>query len=470
MVNVWINKIENEEPTGQYAESLIFSLHNKNNKSNIKTNIEQFWRRFGEKEISTINEDLLIISLAVFAIDKRVSRKIFKDKWTREIEVCIPVLEYATWIRAKLDIENLLNFLTGDKWKVQFRQTKMRYRIDKKNGKYNIIKNKQFDGISMFSGGLDSFCGAIKLLKEGKRICFTGFREYGLLEKRQDELYKLIKNHYSEIDAQEIWFNGTPYAPQNIKGESIIIEPENTSRSRSLLFLSGGLAIASIVGNDVPVYIPENGFIGINVPLTPSRKGTCSTRTTHPYFIRSLNDILSKIGITNKVENFYAYKTKGEIVEEIKETQVFKEGAKKTISCSHPCHARYDGEKPPMNCGYCYPCIIRRASMSKIGINDDAYNKVEAISKKFINQYEKLASKGDDLKAVFFSLNRYIYHPEESYIKGLIMQTGKLTTEEVNKAYRVYIQSMEEIKAMVINEAHINGLELLEYIGIEEEK
>lgn len=469
MFRIWINKNQNEKPNEQYLTGLTFNLNNKNNKSNIKTNIEQIWRRFGEEKITIINEDLLIIALTVFAVDKRVSRKTSKDKWTRELQVCIPVLEYDKWNNVKTDLEKLLSFLTGDKWMLEFRETKTRYRMNKKNTRYNIIRDKHFDGVSLFSGGLDSFCGAIKLLEEGKRICFTGFREYGLLEKRQDMLLKAIKKHYSNIDTQEIWFNGTPYAPLNQQGENAELKPENTSRSRSLLFLAGGLAIASIIGENAPVYIPENGFIGINVPLTPSRKGTCSTRTTHPYFIRCLNDILSKVGIPNRVENFYAYKSKGEIVEELKDLEVFKEGAKSTISCSHPCHARYDGEKPPMNCGYCYPCIIRRASMNKIGIKDDKYNKGNAISKTFIDSYYgKLSSKGDDLKAVFYSLNRYLEHPKENYIKGLIMQTGQLSMEEVDKAYRVYVTSMEEIKDMVISEANINGKELLDYIGMEE--
>ena len=79
--------------------------------------------------------------------------------------------------------------------------------------------------------------------------------------------------------------------------------------------------------------------------------------------------MLKEIGINNQVENFYAYRTKGEIVDELKDIDAFVKGAKITISCSHPCHARYDGKTPPMNCGYCYPCIIRRASMNRIGVH-----------------------------------------------------------------------------------------------------
>ena len=73
------------------------------------------------------------------------------------------------------------------------------------------------------------------------------------------------------------------------------------------MFLCIAITVAGIIGDEVPVYIPENGFIGLNIPLTNSRKGSCSTRTTHPYFIKSINEILEDIGIKNKVLNIFAY-------------------------------------------------------------------------------------------------------------------------------------------------------------------
>lgn len=98
--------------------------------------------------------------------------------------------------------------------------------------------------------------------------------------------------------------------------------------------------------------------------MTGGRKGTCSTRTTHPYFLRQFNDILKQVGIQNTIINFFAYNTKREIVQQVKDNDAFKSCYADTISCSHPCLARYNknGSKEyPINCGYCYPCLIRRA-------------------------------------------------------------------------------------------------------------
>lgn len=466
-MKIWINKCKNDYKDEENQDYIVFNLFNKNKDSNIKTDIENLWRRFGEETIPNINEDLIIIALSVYAIDKRIPRKVFNDGWTRCIEVNIPVLDIMKWNNVKSDLEKTLGFLSGDIWTFKFRSTLEKFRGNKVS-KYNLVKNKAFDCVSLFSGGLDSFCGAVKLLEEGKSICFVGFKEYGHLEKRQKEIYNTLQKNYSNIDKEVILFNGTPYAPliNNKKNDKYNEGVESTSRSRSFLFIAGALAIAAIAGSDIPVYIPENGFIGLNVSLTMSRKGTCSTRTTHPYFLRELNKIIECIGITNKIENFYAYRSKGNIVEEVKDTQAFIEGAGLTISCSHPCLSRYDKLPPPLNCGYCYPCLIRRASMNNAKNCDGKYNANYSINRNFISQYNKIEGRASDLKAVLWSLNRYLSLEDKSKVKKLVIKTGNLNNDEIEKLSEVYIDSMEELKEMIIEESSKDGGDILNYIGV----
>lgn len=464
-MKIWINKVEEDTLNSISDEALIFNLMNKNNKSNIKTHIEDLWRRFGVNALSDINEDLIILAMSIFAIDKKVPRKDFDDNWTRQIELYLPVIEIDKWNNVKQRLEEMLNFLSGDKWKINFRESKEKYRGNKVNKKYKLIKKEDFDCVSLFSGGLDSFCGALKLLNENKRTCFIGFKEYKMLGGRQNEIFQNINEAFPGINKELILFNTNPGIPLNKNGEKNNLGAEITSRSRSFLFLAGALAVASIIG-DVPVYIPENGFIGINVPLTDSRVGSCSTRTTHPYFINRFNEILSDIGITNKILNPYALKSKGEIVEEVSDLDVFNKTAYKTISCSHPCQSRYDKLQTPMNCGYCYPCLIRRASMNKINYLKDEYNPYNKLSKMFIENNNSVEGKAKDLKAVMYSLNRYIKHIDnDNYINRLLLKTGKLELDEIKKYNRVYRVSMEEIKNMIV-ELDKNKLGLIEYLGI----
>ena len=60
--------------------------------------------------------------------------------------------------------------------------------------------------------------------------------------------------------------------------------------------------------------MPENGYIALNIPLTPSRVGTCSTRTTHPYFLHTVRELTGLLGMTNPIENPLAGRTKGEVL------------------------------------------------------------------------------------------------------------------------------------------------------------
>ena len=126
--------------------------------------------------------------------------------------------------------------------------------------------------------------------------------------------------------------------------------------------------MAAGYGPDVPLYIPENGFIGINVPLTGARKGSLSTRTTHPHFIEQLSSCVRRLGIANPIVNPFRLMTKGEILATCQDQQTLRRLAGATLSCAHPEAARWVQEEQT-NCGYCFPCLIRRASMHHVGLD-----------------------------------------------------------------------------------------------------
>ena len=93
-------------------------------------------------------------------------------------------------------------------------------------------------------------------------------------------------------------------------------DKETTLRSRSFLFLSMAVLVADSIDETMPVHIPENGTISLNYPLTPSRRSSCSTRTTHPHFVELMEEFLRAIGLNHSIINDYQTCTKGEMVEE----------------------------------------------------------------------------------------------------------------------------------------------------------
>lgn len=473
-MKIWVNKTIVEIPSNNFNEAIRFDMLDDSTKSNLKTNFEEIWGRFAKDKLESVYEDLLVIAASVYTIDKRVPRSgIYPgetyDNWTRTLEVSLPVIDLDKWLAVKDELEATLHFLSGDYWSLNFRKTEEHYREYMYQGDGSTINN-DFDGVALFSGGLDSFSGAIKLLEENNNICFVGCREYNALGKRIEELFELIQNEYSERNVDRIVFYTEPGYPRNINECKKKKFREDTSRSRSFLFLAAALATASLIGNEVPVYIPENGFIGLNMPLTPSRLGSCSTRTTHIYFINQYNSILKKLGIKHKIDNFFALKTKGEIVEMVKESDVFIKGAGRTISCSHPMRGAKGVPGRPRNCGYCFPCLIRRASLNNVEINDeylDTFIKDYKISTAFVRN-SKFANpdsgRTKDLKAVLFSLHEYLKSGSIDYYINKMISLGGLSLDDIQQFTRVYMKSMEEIKEMIEQQADANGMDLLEYI------
>ena len=457
-MNIWINKIINETPSSDYSRAYVFSL-NHLVKSTIYSSLKDTWLDIGKRPIDAIYEDLLVIALSIFAVDKRVSRWRTNDKWTRNINISIPVLEFDKWEEVKYLWNSTLSFLTGDVWNVNFRTTNARYGDSSRPSK-NPIDISKSKAVCLFSGGLDSFCGAIDLLNKGESICLLGHNEYPKLREKQEYLRDLLRANYPHQFIEFIDFTANSRAP--INNEGILLKgTENTCRGRSLLFLAAAISIAGALGPVVPVHIPENGFIGLNIPLTNSRKGTCSTRTTHPHFLRLFSKIIQSVGINNAVENFFAYKTKREVVNQVKDSQAFKQGAGKTISCSHPCLPRWkrEGDRTyPKNCGYCYPCIIRKSSLQGITLNDDSYS-YNSISLDFLRHYST-GSKINDLNAVINSVYRYV-HSDDSELKRLIMCTGNLTAEEIGAFLHVYKSTMDDLIIMFSKDQDMKN-----YIGL----
>lgn len=453
----WIDKEQEKRPDAEWQDAYVFSI-NREKYSTIFTNIANSWYQMDQLQIPAIYEDLFIIGLSIFALDKRVSRRMFKDCWTREISVSIPVLEYDKWKCMELQWENTLSFLTGDHWHIAFRRSEVIYSYREHVNRIHL-NVQSCDCVCLFSGGLDSFCGAIKLLEQGTSPCLIGHNEYPKLAKRQNLFARTFQSLYPEQSVKFISFTAGSRTPISEK-EGKLKGSENTSRGRSLLFLCAALSVAGILGENVPVYIPENGFIGLNIPLTGGRKGTCSTRTTHPYFLRQFNSILEQVGIKNTITNFFAYNTKREIVRQVKDTEAFKRCYADTISCSHPCLARYNknGSKEyPINCGYCYPCLIRKSSL--LDIDEMKKYSCQGENYDFLMAYEE-SEKSADLRAVLGSVYR-CKHSSDEELKRYIRCVGELNEEEVEKFLTLYKKSIDDLVQLFSADQRMK-----EYLGL----
>lgn len=437
-IKIWINKSKENKKSSDFTDALTFNI-NVSNKSNLLSNIREGLYKLGVRNLPSLYEDLFIFSLSVFAADKRLSRSSFSDNWTRNICINIPVTKIEQWNSVKVQIEKMLSFLSGDIWSIEFRKADSEtiYQNTRKRDPLRPPLLNSIDSVSLFSGGLDSFCGAYELLSAGKNTLFVGFQEYGKLSQVQSELFENLNLAFPNIKKSLFTFSAKAYKPFGNQE----IKPENTSRSRSLLFLCTAICIAEVIGKNVPVYIPENGFIGLNLPLTSGRKGSCSTRTTHPFFISQLNSVMEELGISHRVSNPYAFQTKREMVKKFSSNGLFVNGIGRTISCSHPCNGRWVGISEPQNCGYCYPCLIRRSSLIGLNIPLDQYT-YDIINPQYINS--STPARHSDLIDLISSVD-YASSASDTLLLKSIMHTGKLSKEEALRFLDLYKSTIRDL-------------------------
>jgi hypothetical protein len=126
-----------------------------------------------------------------------------------------------------------------------------------------------------------------------------------------------------------------------------------------LFFALGALAAAGLGGE---LFVPENGLISINPPLTRRRVGSLSTRTTHPHFVGSIQTVFDQVDLGIRIVNPYTHKTKGEMLAQCADPAI-AEIASGSYSCGK-------GKRLNKHCGRCVPCLIRRAAFLKAGIED----------------------------------------------------------------------------------------------------
>lgn len=308
--------------------------------------------------------DLLYISSFVYLADCMSPREKNILNWERNISLVIPVLEKTLMDSLKDDLIEMLNFLSGDYWDIEFKERQYIKEELRQISKTKNLKVTEVDCVSMLSGGLDSLIGAIDLLESNKKVLFVGSHGRGASVKPyQDKVYKSLRERYNlEYLYKQFSLERSAHG-----------EPgEITTRSRSFSFFAHGVAMADVFGAK-EVIIPENGVISLNIPLTWSRIGSSSTRTTHPFYMSKFNEILGKLGCKFRLRNPYQFCTKGEMMVNCKNKDYLSTIASSTMSCSHPSD-RYSGEefKADSHCGYCVPCTIRRAAFKKSGIQDNS--------------------------------------------------------------------------------------------------
>jgi 7-cyano-7-deazaguanine synthase in queuosine biosynthesis len=362
--------------------------------------------------------DFLIVAATVYAVDKIVPRDKANDRWTRVLNVTLPVQHVAEWNAAKDSLQDAISFLTGDTWNLTFSQANRPFQSRRTNRRKSPLGFPKTPVISLLSGGLDSFVGALDLLKKypNQRLLFVSHYDRHVTGPAadQDRLRIFLAQKFIGCINHFQVRVGVIESDQNNVAENGKHNFERTFRSRSLIFLALGVYAASRVGDDIPIIIPENGPVALNLPLNPSRRGSCSTRTVHPFFLARIAKALESAGIPNPITNIFELKTKGELISDCAFPKLLQSAYSLTNSCAKAGRKTHWKNRKAKACGTCFPCILRRASLHANNLDNEEFGN------------DVLAGPPEKYRDFHALLGLLCSKPSPVEIKKLLLANGRL--------------------------------------------
>ena len=390
---------------------------------------------------SPVALDLLITASLCYITDKTVPRRPAFDRWTRNLDLSLPVSEPDRWTPVADALSQTLSFLTGDVWHLHFYQTP--HALFERPTQRPLPEIAPIDAVALFSGGLDSLAGAIDLLAGdgAQKVLLIGHYDSPGPRKVQAELGLKLQEQYP--GRVEIMHVRVAHRPAKAA--------EDTLRSRSLAFLALELYAAQALGSDIPLHMFENGMIALNIPLTPSRSGSCSTRTMHPYYLEQMRSVISRLGISNGILNPYGLKTKGECLVGCADVDFLSRLADQSVSCSHGSRRQNWVRKSADNCGYCVPCMFRRAAMHRAGLDHGEQYGIDVLAGELA--ITDAFESADDLRA----MSDFLRHPlTPAHLRKKILSIARFSglDDHVDLARRGFA----EVKTWLGSGAETQGL------------
>jgi hypothetical protein len=386
--------------------------------------------------------ELFRAAAAVYAADLRIPRGRGYDGWTRELVLHLPVADVAAWEGVSTPLRRLLEFLSGDRWEVRFREAEYPQppRNAKELGRGGVL---EADAACLLSGGLDSFIGAAEALGGGMKLALVSHNAKGhdrFSSPAQKELVTGLADRFGPENLRHVRFRLNPPPP-----DGQVTDKEPSQRSRSILFIGLGILVASCLRPGTPLLIPENGFISLNVPLTSARLGSYSTRTTHPHTIDLLRSVLAGLGVDVPLVNPYRFMTKGQMIERLHgaEAELVRAlAAPKTNSCAHPNERNHDAARPQPHCGYCVPCLIRRAALDVVGLDHPRQYRYDVRSERRLLS----ADRSKDVIAAEIALARAADHADIDDV----LRSGPVPPSEAEEYTAVYRDGVNEVARFLL--------------------
>jgi hypothetical protein len=212
--------------------------------------------------------------------------------------------------------------------------------------------------VCLFSGGLDSFAGAVRDLAAfpAHHHVFVSGCTNGRQQHQQEK--QIAGLH--QVFSPEITHLLVPYG---IKARSDGQAEESSQRSRGFVHLTLGAVTAKLCGRQ-ELYLTENGVGAINLPYNDGQIGAANSRAVHPVTVSLMEGLVAAVTETSfTIENLGLFSTKGELCAVPVLAQV-SHLIKETFTCDGFPNRVQD--KP--QCGRCTSCLLRRQALFHAGL------------------------------------------------------------------------------------------------------
>lgn len=297
--------------------------------------------------------DLLDVAAAVFYADGRISRggntrEDMGADWHRNLRLTIPVRLPELWSQSDVSqtLVSAIDFMTGDHFTFRFVKNEELQNgpdfldLDPSKGAFKAER------VMMFSGGLDSFAGALETLETGSaNVILVSHQSAPKVAARQRQLGQYLIQRFPDRIRHIM-------VPAHRAGEE---SKDTTQRSRSFLFAAMGCAIATTFGAGSVSFF-ENGIVSHNLPVSPQIVGSMASRTTHPLALARLQELINLIlPDPPRISNPYEWMTKTEVVERIS-----RFSAERMVEQAVSCTRVRDQSTLRTHCGCCSQCLDRR--------------------------------------------------------------------------------------------------------------
>ncbi|MBS0126459.1 hypothetical protein [Thetidibacter halocola] len=312
------------------------------------------------------SKDFMEIAATVFAADGTVrrggdSRSGMGEAWRRGFEFDIAVRDVEFWNDTSVKdlLAQICNFLTDDDFSFRFRHCQDEglqepfLELDPSGTTFRA------DNVILFSGGLDSFAGALETLasKDGN-VLLVSHRSAQKVIPRQETLGAYLAER----------FRGRVrhlHVKAHRKGAE---GKDTTQRSRTLLFAAIGSAVARAFGAGKVDFF-ENGIVSHNLPISPQVVGTMATRTTHPLSLELLAQLLDRLAPGElALANGFEWLTKTEVVSRIPDHDDAEGKASRLIGVAVSCTGVREQNTLHTHCGACSQCLDRRFALLAAGL------------------------------------------------------------------------------------------------------